>query len=130
MSSGAGVWKSGVFNCCADVGACFKSHCCPCLAMGDIGHAMGGDWCLHCCFVPVNPRDLGVMRAEVRNRYDIGGGCLDDCCCATCCGCCVMIQMSNQLKHPTTKYVPLQPSGVNVVGAAPQAQIMGRPIGH
>jgi len=92
-------WKNGTFDCMSDMKNCMCGWCCGCIQIYDNAERLGenGIVCLlaACCITPLVP--LFVLRQKTRELFGIEGSTMDDVLCACCCGCCVSVQIANEL---------------------------------
>merc|ERR1712001_261910 len=96
----ASEWKNGLCDCCGDCENCLcGSFCTPCLVYRNAEDLdkSGILYCLLGCFMPCIP--LILLRIEAREKYGIEGGTCGDAMASVCCGCCVNIQVANEIKE-------------------------------
>eukprot|EP01066_Platyproteum_vivax_P010249 Platyproteum_vivax@DN4570_c0_g1_i1.p1 len=98
-----GEWNHGLLGCCANPCKTVIASFVPCITMGNIAKEMDMDFCTFCwCGNPV------TIRAMVRGRDNIPGGCCNDCLVGCCCWCCSLVQCHDQAAYGPGKAPPGQ----------------------
>ena len=93
-------FKTGLCDCCVDVGGCLKGCLCPCVVFGKNVEAIkGSECCSHCCCYAVGcgPCNHSPYRRMLRMKYDIPAEPCNDFCVATMCPCCALCQESREI---------------------------------
>ncbi len=102
-------WTSGLCQCCSDNELCCKTVFCPCVTYGQLKEKLKGKYDVGCCTchcwlfvlsfnIPCLTFILNRnIRSEVREKYNIEGGCCSDFWTALCCGICSLIQVANEV---------------------------------
>ncbi|GMF15470.1 unnamed protein product [Phytophthora fragariaefolia] len=106
-----GKWEVGFCECCAHcVPNCLMTTCCPCVTLAQISarlDMMTFKWALLLSVLLLLIPSVGsigfiiwiwMARKEVRERFQIPGGCSGDCMASCCCGCCTMAQIATHVK--------------------------------
>jgi len=118
-------WTSGLFDCCSDMGICFRGCCChPCLSACNSASLDNSDACCGCLY----PGGAWKSRQQVQSLRGIAptSRC-KECCISGLCAPCSDCQVARELKAlnlqampgPTQQYMGAPPNGVTLT-AAPQ----------
>ncbi|KAF4043687.1 PLAC8 family [Phytophthora infestans] len=107
----AGKWEVGFCDCFKHcVPNCLMTSCCPCVTLAQISSRLGMmpfKFALLLSILLLIFPCVGSLifalwiwraRKEVRERFQIPGGCCGDCLASCCCGCCAMAQMATHIK--------------------------------
>jgi len=93
-----GDWNNGLFGCFGNMGNCMCGWCCPICQVADSAQKLGESYLLYFvlgCFVPCVP--VFLVRDKAREKYGLEGSTGGDALAACCCGCCVSVQVANEL---------------------------------
>eukprot|EP01066_Platyproteum_vivax_P009942 Platyproteum_vivax@DN4414_c0_g1_i1.p1 len=87
-------WVHGICGCCKHPGTAVLACFCPCVVMGNIAKDLHMEFCTFClCGNAI------TLRAQIRERDGIEGGCMGDCFTGCCCMCCSLSQTANQARE-------------------------------
>ncbi|ETO82175.1 hypothetical protein F444_03639, partial [Phytophthora nicotianae P1976] len=106
-----GKWEVGLCDCFTHcVPNCLMTSCCPCVTLAQISSRLGMmpfKFAILVSILLVIFPSVGsilfavwiwMARKEVRERFQIPGGCCGDCLASCCCTCCAMAQMATHIK--------------------------------
>ena len=100
-----GPWVESFCGCCSDIASCLMAWCCPCIQYGINYEAIHHSGCLlcgcvYCCLRSCNLQCCVHMglRGNIRQKFNIYGGGLEDCCLTWCCPCCALAQEAREIK--------------------------------
>eukprot|EP01066_Platyproteum_vivax_P016852 Platyproteum_vivax@DN7241_c0_g1_i1.p2 len=96
-----GEWVIGVCGCCKYPGTAVLGCFCPCCLHGKAAEEMHYDFYAFCCCYGSS----AMLRALVRQRDNIPGGCVSDMCLGVCCMCCSATQIFIQARDGAGKFV-------------------------
>ncbi|PTB37556.1 uncharacterized protein TrAFT101_005566 [Trichoderma asperellum] len=98
-------WAHGLMDCCSPGGLCLMTTFCPCITHGKTAHRLEhgnlDDYscCNGSCILFAILTHCGLQcipatmqRGELREKYNLEGGCFGDFCKSCWCTCCVLIQ--------------------------------------
>ncbi|XP_042565177.1 cornifelin-like isoform X2 [Clupea harengus] len=91
-------WSTKMLDCCMDMPVCLCGCCCGPILACQLAKKYG-----ECCCQPMLPGGLGMLRASMRQRYNIEGNLLDDTMVAYFFGPCTLCQMAREYKLQSRK---------------------------